>query len=295
MIKQNLKPRLNKLLEERLTSENSPKIDEYNLNNDCKAIWFDEPFVHIKNFSESLKTLEMHPYWISYGGSRTASTFTTMALKIILDSMVETFLIGWEGDFKEPKKFFELVESTPRTIAGILKIHHSEEFCNNLLKCGKAKAIVSTRDYPSIAVSYARMKKNPYSSFYSPKKLTDEQIISFISNQISEHKKKKHLPNTLFIREDEVRVKPHETIVSISKHLGIEITDTSARFIGEKLNIESQRKRQKNIIVNSTGHAIESFLHYEHVNPDDQQHDSSIYNLIFTNFGELLNEDGYLK
>ena len=109
---QNLKPRLNKLLEKRLANENSPNIDEYNLNNECKAIWFDEPFAHIKNFSESLKTLEKYPYWISYGGSRTASTFTTMVLKIMLDSMVETFLIGWEGDFKEPKKFFELVDHT---------------------------------------------------------------------------------------------------------------------------------------------------------------------------------------
>ena len=218
-----------------------------------------------------------------------------MALKIILDSMVETFLVGWEGDFKEPKKFFELVKSTPRTIAGILKIHRSEEFCNNLLKSDKAKAIVSTRDYPSIAASYVRMKKNPYSPFYSPKKLTDEQILSFIRNQISEHKKKKLLPNTLFIREDVVRVKPHESIASISKHLGIDISETSARFIGEKLNIESQRRRQKNIIVNSTGHSTESFLHYEHVNPDNQQHDPNIHNLIFTSFGELLNEDGYLK
>ena len=295
MVKKNLKPELNRLLEKKLADDNSPKIDEYTLNNDCKAIWFDEPFAHIKNFSESLKTLKMHPYWISYGGSRTASTFTTMVLKIMMDSMVETFLIGWEGDFKEPEKFFELVDSTPRAIAGILKIHRSEEFCNNLLKCDKAKAIVSTRDYPSIAASYVRMKKNPYSPFYSPKKLTDEQIISFIRNQISEHQKKKLLPNTLFIREDVVRVKPHATIATISKHLGIDITDTSARFIGEKLNIESQRMRQKNIIVNSAGHSIESFLHYEHVNPDNQQHDPSIYDLVFTNFGELLNEDGYLK
>lgn len=91
-----------------------------------------------------------------------------------------------------------------------------------------------------------------------------------------------------------VRVKPHESIASISKHLGIDITDTSARIIGT-LNIESQRKRQKNIIVNSTGHSIESFMHYEHVNPDNQQHDPNIHNLIFTSFGELLNEDGYLK
>ena len=135
MAKKNLKPELNRLLEKKLASDNFSKTDEYSLNNDCKAIWFDEPFAHIKNFSESLKTLEIHPNWISYGGSRTASTFVTMALKIIMDSMVETFLIGWEGDFKEPQKFFELVESTPRAVAGILKIHHSEEFCNNLLKC----------------------------------------------------------------------------------------------------------------------------------------------------------------
>lgn len=295
MIKKNLKPELNSLLEKEFFCENSPNIDEYLLNNDCKTIWNDEPFAHIKNFSESLKTLETYTAWISYGGSRTASTFTTMVLKILLDSLVETFLIGWEGDFKEPAKFFELLESMPRTFAGILKIHRPEEFCNNLLKFDKAKAVVSTRDYPSIAGSYARMKENPYSTFFSPKKLTDEQLISFIGNEITEHQKKKYLPNTLFIREDVIRARPYEAILSIAKHLGVHLSDTSARFIGEKLNIDSQRERQKNLKVNSTGHGSENFLHFEHVNPVNQQYASNIKDLVFTNFGEILNEDGYLK
>ena len=295
MIKKNLKPGLNRLLEKKLENENFTKADEYKLNNDCKAIWFDEPFAHIKNFSESLKILEVHPNWISYGGARTGSTFVTMVLKILLDSMIDSFLIGWEGDFKEPAKFFELVESTPRTTAGILKIHRSEEFCNNLLKCGKAKAVVSTRDYPSIAGSYARMRNNPYSPFYTPKKLSDEQLITIIRNEITEHQKKQNLPNTLFIREDEIKSSPHESILSISKHLGIDLTDTSARFIGEKLNIESQRELQKNLIVNSTGHGAENFLHFEHVKPGSQRYDLNIHDLIFKNFSELLDEDGYLK
>lgn len=295
MIKKNIKPYLNSLLEKKLSSENSPNIDEDILNNDCKTIWNDEPFAHIENFSESLKTLKTYTGWISYGGVRTGSTFTTMVLKILLDSMVDTFLIGWEGDFKEPAKFFELLESMPRTFAGILKIHRSEEFCNNLLKCDKAKAVASTRDYPSIAGSFARMKQNPYSPFYSPQELTDEQLISFIRNQITEHQKKKHLPNTLFVREDIIRARPHEAILSIAKHLGVHLTDTSARFIGEKLNIESQRKLQQNLIVNSTGHGTENFMHFEHVNPDSQQYASNIYDLVFSHFGELLNEDGYLR
>ena len=290
----NLKPQLNKLLEEISSDKIKSDIDENLLNQACEKLWHVSPFAHIRNFSEALKSLEQNSAWISYGGNRTGSTFTTMALTILLDSMIETFLIGWEGDFKNPEKFFDLVESTPRAKAGILKIHRNEEYCNNLLKCNKARAVVTTRDYPSIAGSYARMRENPYSPFHSPQKTTKKDIIHFIDNQISNHSKKKDLPNTLFVREDEIRARPQDIISKIASHFGIQLTDTSALFISKKLNIESQRKNQKEIIVNSTGHSKDNFLHHNHVNPHDGEYNKELHDLIFDKYGDILNDDGYL-
>ena len=44
-----------------------------------------------------------------------------MVLKVLLGSLIENFLLAWEGDFKEPIKFFELVMNTPSIEGGILK------------------------------------------------------------------------------------------------------------------------------------------------------------------------------
>lgn len=294
MPKQNLKPELNKLLEQMTLKGDSQAVDEDLLNAGSRIIWSECPFAHIANFSSALKALEKHWAWISYGGSRTGSTFVTMVLKILLDSMVESFLIGWEGDFKEPAKFFELAKSTPRVEACILKIHRSEKFCNKLLRDDKAKAVVSTRDYPSVAASYARMKDNPCSPFYSAQKITDEQLLGFIANQISTHKKKLDLPNTLFIKESDVREMPYAVVLNIAEYMGLCLTTASAHIIGEELNIESQRERQKNLITNSTGHSGDNFLHCDHVNPVDQVCDKYIYDLVFDRFGDQLDDEGYL-
>ena len=295
MIKKNLKPKFNSLLEQTLGEDQRGTIDEVCLNADCKTIWFEEPFAHIKNFSESRKKLERYCIWISYGGQRSGSTFTTMALKILLASISENFLLGWEGDFRKPIKFFELVQNNPTIDSGILKIHYSEEFCNKMLEQQKAKAVVSIRDYPSIAASYKRMKENLHSPFYSKERITDEQVISFIANELSEHKKKQALPNTLFIREDIIRLTPHKAVLSIAEHMGLDLSTSSANVIGDALNIQSQKERQRYIIINSTGHSQDSFLHYEHINPVEHKLDKHLWDLVFEHFGDQLNEDGYLR
>jgi len=295
MQKKSFKPGLNRLLESLFETDNSGALNEEQLISDCNFLWPHEPFAHIKNFSASLKLLEKYPFWISYGGIRTGSTFITMALKVILGSITENFLIGWEGDFKEPKKFFELVESNSSIDAGILKIHRSENCCNIMLKNNKAKALVSIRDYPAIAASYLRMRSNPYSPIYSSKGTTNEQLIDFIESEIAQQRKKQNLPNTFFVREDIIRSNPDQAISIIAEYLGISLTKASIGVIAEKLNIESQRIRQKYLVVNSTGHSQDNFLHYEHVNPADQELDDSLRDLVFTHFGQDLNEDGYLK
>lgn len=290
----NRKPELNKLLEEIYNKGDTNDLNVRQLIADCNAIWPEEPFAHIKNFSKSLESLKTYPIWISYGGCRTGSTFITMALKILLDSLVESFLIGWEGDFKEPIKFFELAKNTPSVNAGILKIHRSEDYCNQMLKNDMAKAVVSTRDYPSIAASYMRMIDNPYSPFYTSSRCTDEQLINFIKGEILEHKKKRDLPNTLFIKEENIRESPHEALLVIAEHMGLNLSTISAHQIGEKLNIETQRSRQKKLIINSAGHSKDNFLHHEHINPFNQKVDRELIELVFMHFGSELNESGYL-
>ena len=150
-----------------------------------------------------------------------------------------------KGILKSRQIFFELDKSTPRVEACILKIHRNEEFCDKLLRDNKAKAVVSTRDYPSIAASYARMKDNPYSPFYAAQGIAVEKLLGFIANQISIHKKKLDLPNTLFIKESDAREIPYAVVLNIAEYIGLCLTTASARIIGEELNIESQRERQK--------------------------------------------------
>ena len=289
----NLKPHLNSLLEK--IYSNGGQVDEVALGRDCGLLWANTPFAHITNYSDALKTLEQYFAWISYGGNRTGSTFATITLKTLLESMIGTFLTAWEGDFKNPEKFFDLVVSTPGIAAGILKIHRNEEFCNRLLRSNRAKAIVTIRDYQSIAGSYARMKKNQYSPFYTENEISEKDLISFIHGQIREEKKKKELPNTLFIREDEIRSQTQRAISRIAKHFGIHLSETSALLISKKLNIKSQKNAQKNIILNSTGHDRQNFMHYAHINPGNQEYGKEYSDLIFSNFGELLDKDGYLK
>ena len=196
---------------------------------------------------------------------------------------------------KEPRKFFDLAESNHTIEACILKIHRSEAYCNKLLSENNAKAIVSTRDYYSIAASFARMKNNKHSPFYSPKTLDDNQLIQFINYEISEHRKKQSLPNTLFIREDNIRNRPHEAIQSIANHMGIELSATSATSIGKNLSIESQKARQKSIIINSTGHDHECFMHHTHIKEEEKEYDTKYQDLVNTHFGDQLDEAGYLQ
>lgn len=289
------KPALNRLLERSATEGSSTGINEWNFYASCNLIWNKEPFAHIENFAASRRMLNNCSVWLSYGGRRTGSTFTTMALKILLGSITENFLVGWEGDYKEPRKFFDLAKSNHTIEACILKIHRSEAYCNKLLSENNAKAIVSTRDYYSIAASFARMKNNKHSPFYSPKTLDDNQLIQFINYEISEHRKKQSLPNTLFIREDNIRNRPHEAIQSIANHMGIELSATSATSIGENLSIESQKARQESIIINSTGHDHECFMHHTHIKEEEKEYDTKYQDLVDTHFGDQLDKAGYLQ
>ncbi|AII47841.1 hypothetical protein KR52_01510 [Synechococcus sp. KORDI-52] len=295
MRRKNLKPELNRVLEKMKNEDNSHAINEELLNAECRIIWRDEPFAHINNFTDSLKTLSTYSAWISYGGLRTGSTFVTMAMRILLSSMVDIFLTGWEGDYKEPQKFFELAQETPGIEAGILKIHRYEKFCNKLLKQDRAKAVVSTRDYQSIAGSYTRMKANRHSPFFQKQKVSDQQLLDFIGKQIEDHKKKREIPNTLFIRESEIRQNPGGAVSRIAGHMGLHLTATSTRYIGEKLNIESQKKTQQKTIINSTGHGESNFMHHEHINTTEEGYENKFSELIFAHFGKELGEDGYLK
>jgi len=290
----NYKPGLNELLE-RSTGNGHviPGQIIERLTNDSLVIDPVSPFVFIENFSQAKDILRASPIWLAYGGPRTASTYSFILLNILIASLTSRSLSGWEGDFQSPGKFFEIVRSSEALEAGVLKIHRICEHCNDALLTGAAKAVISTRDYPSIAASYRRMRRNRHSPFFG-ESATNAHVLEFIEGEISVEKEKRKLQGCLFIKESAVQAAPHQVILAISRHLGIAISGFSVAAISEATSKRRLREIQCGLTKNSTGHDKSLLLHFDHIG-DDDSYDQETRDLVLSSFGDQLDEDGYLR
>lgn len=258
------------------------------INKKTEAILPIFPFTYITNFQSATSALAKTPYWISYGGSRTGSTYILLLLETLLKSLSQTHLKGWEGDFNRTSSFFETIESSTCIKSGLLKIHRQDQTCDELLHSGKAKAIISMRDYPSIAKSWKRV------FFSEDSQPSDNAIVDFIGNEIENDLKKRNLPNTIYTKYHELEKNDGVLINRISKFMGISLHNTSVNHITTKLSKGVLRKVQSQIIINSSGHDAKTFLHEKHIS-DHEYEDARITCLVKENFSHQLDEDGYLR
>lgn len=288
------KPRLNTMLAEKVirSGEDIPYHIIKRLTQDGLAIDDKVPFVYIKNIYEAQQGLKKTPFWLAHGGARTGSTFTFAILKTLMESITSKYIAAWERDYSSPAKFFEMVECAECVDSGILKIHRYEDSCAEALSLGKAKAVITTRDYPSVAASWLRMRKNKNSPIYS-ENTSPQDMLNFIKNEIMEEKRKRTLPNSIFVKESLIRDSPRLAVKMIIDHLGLESTETSIEAVGVAFNVEKMRDRQTRIEKGSSGHDKSYFLHVGHVN-EKVADDPEIRNLVFQEFSSLLDEHGYL-
>jgi hypothetical protein len=233
----------------------------------------------ITNYSEAVSQLSETPIWVSYGGIRTASTFGYNTLRLLAGAVAQNVICAWERELASPRSILNLVEASGRETVGIIKIHRFENDIPGLLSDGKAKAIVTVRDYPSVAKSWWRMVNNSQAStFYKPDR-EPEDAIRIIRREIGVEKKKRRLSNVLFVREDVIR---SDTKAATSK---------IARFLGAMLDRASKVK-QENYLHDKT-----SFLHPGHVRQANDQipGEDLVEELIWKNFRDDLSKDGYLR
>jgi hypothetical protein len=251
-----------------------------------------EPFVYINNFETAVKNLIATPFWLAYGGSRTASTFSFLVLRTIMASLTQNYLTGWEGDFSSPGQFMDIVDSSHCLEAGILKIHRYENKCPESLASARAKAVITTRDYPSIAASWVRMRGNRHSPFFA-EHTSDQDIVNFVSREISFEKKKRQLPNCLFIKEKVIRQHPSLAIKAIVKHLSVDTIDASINAVADSFRVKAMRDMQAKVRKNSTGHDERSLLHINHISEEGFE-DLETKRLVIRSFSHLLDDEGYL-
>lgn len=144
----------------------------------------------ISNYSEAVSELNETPIWVSYGGIRTASTFGYNTLRLLAGAVAQNVICAWERELASPRSILNLVEASGRETVGIIKIHRFENDVPSLLSEGKAKAIVTVRDYPSVAKSWWRMVNNSQAStFYRPDR-EPEDAIRIIRREIGVEKEK---------------------------------------------------------------------------------------------------------
>ncbi len=261
----------------------------------AKKINRENPFCYIENYEYVCSNLKKNPLWISYGGRRTGSTFVFNLLRIIMSSITESFLTGWEGDYSKPIKFFESIIDNQYLESGILKIHRLENDIPRLLNNGKAKAIIFVRDYPNKVNSYGRMLNNKRSPFYK-ENISLDSIKKFIENEITEEIKKSRLNNCIFVKEIDIRKNTYKIINTISEFLEIKIHDFSIKLISKEFSFDSLLSKQNKIRTNSTGHDGLTFFHHDHLKKDiyNKNYDF-IDDLLSNNYGKYFDKDGYLK
>ena len=208
--------------------ENNKDISECEKNkliNFAYKINRENPFCHIKNYSISKSILKKSPIWISYGGTRTGSTFVYNVLKILQNSLDNNSIHSWEGEFSKVSNFYELISRSKNINCGILKIHRFDEEVVKKIKSQNSLAIVSIRDYPGKAISYWRMINNIQSPFFI-KNAEIDILIPYIKEEILLERLKYKINECLFIREDLIKKNTKDSINKICNFLKIEMNNS---------------------------------------------------------------------
>ena len=294
MLNSNYKEELNLIINKQIdfiTQEDLKTIINY-----AAKIEAHNPFCLICNYEEVIQNFNKYRLTLAYGGVRTGSTFIYNLLKIILTSISKDIIFNWVGDFKTPEKFLDFFYTHSNLKFALLKIHAINEAIFNEVKNDRAKAIISIRDYPSIAKSFWRMSNNIHSPFFN-KKIELDNVISFVRNQINEEYKRRELKNSLLVKENLISNNPSEAISAVTKFLNINIHSISINFLVDAVKKETLLKKQKSLKLNSTLHDSDTFLHKNHISETDLSNEMSekIEEEIWDNFGNQLDSNGYLK
>ena len=251
----------------------------------------------IRNYSEALESAAQSPVWVSYGGIRTASTFGYNTLRVLAGAIAENVICAWERELASPRSILNLVEASGRDTIGIMKIHRFENDVPSLLAENKAKAIVTVRDYPSVAKSWWRMVNNSQAStFYRPDR-QPEDAVRIIRREIGVERKKRKLRNVLFVREDLIRSDTKKATGRIARFLGLKLAPRSWIGLKETLGFEAMLERASQVQQQDYLHDKTSFLHPGHVRQGSDQipGEEIVEELIWKNFKDELAKDGYLK
>jgi hypothetical protein len=251
----------------------------------------------ISNYSEATSKLRECPVWVSYGGIRTASTFGYNSLRVLAGAVAQNIICAWERELASPGSIWNLVQASGRETVGIIKIHRYENDIPGLLSEGKAKAIVTIRDYPSVAKSWWRMVNNSSAStFYRPDRQPEDSV-RIIRREISVERKKRRLSNVLFVREDIIRSDTFEATNQIARFLGLELAPHSWSGLKNTLGFEAMLDRSSKVKQENYLHDKTSFLHPGHVRQGTDQipGEELVEELIWKEFGNELSEDGYLS
>jgi hypothetical protein len=251
----------------------------------------------ITNYSEAVSQLAQTPVWVSYGGIRTASTFGYNTLRILAGAVAQNVICAWERELASPKSILNLVEASGRDTVGIMKIHRFESDVPSLLEEEKAKAIVTVRDYPSVAKSWWRMVNNSQAStFYRPDR-QPEDAVRIIRREIGVERKKRKLTNVLFVREDLIRTDTKAATNRIARFLGLQLAPRSWLGLQKTLGFEAMLDRANKVKQQDYLHDKTSFLHPGHVRQSNDQipGEDIVEELVWKHFKDDLSKDGYLK
>ncbi len=212
-------------------------------------------------------------------------------------AVAQNVICAWERELASPRSILNLVEASGRETVGIIKIHRFENDIPSLLSDGKAKAIVTVRDYPSVAKSWWRMVNNSQAStFYKPDR-EPEDAIRIIRREIGVERKKRRLSNVLFVREDVIRSDTKAATTKIARFLGLKLAPNSWSGLKETLGFEAMLDRASKVKQDNYLHDKTSFLHPGHVRQSSDQipGEDLVEELIWKNFRDDLSNDGYLK
>jgi len=259
------------------------------------------PLVLIDSFEASRKRLERQPFWICYGNSRSGSTMIFNLLRILANSLSSSALSAWEEDFATPEKFFEIVNESPGVNLGVLKIHRNHDSVNSRLLSGEAMAIISHRNMGAACHSYWRMLNNPESPFFNSQ--PDKNLLhKFMESQIREFGLKSRQPNTLIVKETDLRMETLCAIDTITKFAGIKPTKESLLFLSEFLSVDKLRQLSKELksAFGSAGHQSVTYLHQGHISegPCKIGHPQEIeayISWLMQEYQGSLDKDGYCR
>jgi hypothetical protein len=259
------------------------------------------PIVLINSFAAARRGLEDQPFWIAYGNVRTGSTMVFNLLRILANSLSASAISAWEGDFVSPEKFFQLINESVGITIGVLKIHRSHQAINERLNAGQAKAILSCRDMAAACFSYWRMLHNPRSPFFN-----DEANLAcldrFLKSEIENFRAKSMQPNTLIVREADLRFSTLDTIRCIAGFMGVELADESLNYLSVFLSPKGMQllAQGNQKAINSTGHEQVTYLHPGHISESGSEQQCPvdvreyIETLIHKNYAAL-DKDGYCR